>query len=175
VRFLPLIFVAKSSESRILKDFMVRRTFSGSHENQFRTVTDHVVVRSLSEKPGYTSPIRISLRNPDSMTKKDLGIATFHIMPHIMDVPMKIDVVCPELQVDPNKEPDTVVIDETLVGFLFWGYIGLRVHNIWLAEVDKLVKFNSKEIEDLYMKTFEREIGIEFYETRGERRARIRI
>ncbi|MCL5802803.1 MAG: DNA double-strand break repair nuclease NurA [Candidatus Thermoplasmatota archaeon] len=172
---IPLIFVAKSSESRILKDFMIARSFSGSEVNRFRSVTDHVVVRSFSKKPGYTSPICITLRNPESSSGKSLGIATFHIMPYIMDVPMKIDVVSCEIQNDLHNEPETVHIDQNLIGFLFWGYTGLRVHNIWLAEVDKLVKFNNKEIEELYMKTFEREIGIEFYETRGERRARIRI
>lgn len=172
---IPLIFVAKSSESRILKDFMISMTASGNHGDTFRSITDHVIVRSLSRKPGYTSPICIGLPNPESSSGKLLGIATFHIMPHLLDVPMKIDIVLPENQEDTHKEPETVNIDQNIIGFLFWGYTGLRVHNIWLAEVDKLVKFNNREIEDLYMKTFEREIGIEFYETRGERRARIRI
>ena len=172
---IPLIFVAKSSESRILRDFMVRKTFPGNKGIQLGTLTDHVIVRSMARKVGYTSPIMISLHNPESMSGREIGIATFHIMPHLMDVPMKIDIVSGELQVGLQKEPDTVQLQRDLLGFLFWGYTGLKIHNIWLAEVDRIVKFNNREIEDLYMKTFEREIGIEFYETRGERRARIRI
>ena len=172
---IPLIFVAKSSESRILRDFIVKKAFPGSDGNQFRTLTDHVIVRSLSKGVGFTSPIKISIPYSQSKSERELGIATFHIMPHLMDVPMKIDIVSADLQNDLHKEPDTVDLPCDLLGFLFWGYTGLKIHNIWLAEVDRIVKFNNREIEDLYMKTFEREIGIEFYETRGERRARIRI
>jgi NurA-like 5'-3' nuclease len=172
---IPLIFVAKSSESRILKDFMLKKALMGKEAGRFRTVTDHVIVRSIASKVGYTSPIRINMRNPESGSGRETGIATFHVMPHLMDVPMKIDVVSAELQTDLHEDPETVDLKSDLLGFLFWGYTGLKIHNIWLAEVDRIVKFNNREIEDLYMKTFEREIGIEFYETRGERRARIRI
>jgi NurA-like 5'-3' nuclease len=174
-RNIPLIFVAKSSESRILRDFIIRKAFSGNQGDQFKSLTDHVIVRSLSAGVGFTSPIRISLPMSESKSERGIGIATFHIMPHPMDVPMKIDIVLAELQKNLQRDPEPVDLPNDLLGFLFWGYTGLKIHNIWLAEVDRIVKFNNKEIEELYMKTFEREIGIEFYETRGERRARIRI
>jgi len=174
-RNIPLIFVAKSSESRILRDFMIRKGLPGDKGEQFKSLTDHVIVRSLSPGVGFTSPIIISLPMSESKSERKIGIATFHIMPHPMDVPMKIDIVLAELQSNLQKDPDSVDLPNDLLGFLFWGYTGLKIHNIWLAEVDRIVKFNNKEIEELYMKTFEREIGIEFYETRGERRARIRI
>ena len=38
-----------------------------------------------------------------------------------------------------------------------------------------MVKFRAAEMENVYMKAFESEIGVEFYETRGERRARLRV
>ncbi|WP_393971538.1 DNA double-strand break repair nuclease NurA [Oxyplasma meridianum] len=174
-RNIPLIFVAKSSESRILRDFIIKKAFPGGEVNHLMTMTDHVIVRSLSKRVGFTSPIKISLGNSGSKAGKKIGIATFHIMPHLRDVPIKIDIVLPELQNDLHQEPEIVHLQSDLIGFLFWGYSGLKIHNIWLAEVDRSVKFNHREIEDLYMKTFEREVGIEFYETRGERRARIRI
>ena len=66
-------------------------------------------------------------------------------------------------------------ISENIRNLLFWGYGGLKVHNIWLSRVDDLVKFRSEETENVFMRAFEKEIGISLYETRGERRARIRI
>ena len=64
---------------------------------------------------------------------------------------------------------------ERIVDTIFWAYAGQKVYNIWLSKVDNMVKFRSEEVEKIYMRQFEKTIGIPMYETRGERRARIRI
>jgi len=58
---------------------------------------------------------------------------------------------------------------------MIYGYTGYKVYNLWLSDIDNMVKFRKNEVENVYLKEFERVVGIPFYETRGERRARIRI
>ena len=58
---------------------------------------------------------------------------------------------------------------------VYGGYAGLKLHNIWLAKVDRKVRISRQESENVFMKMFEDMVGMQMIESRGERRARIRI
>ncbi|MGC8608712.1 MAG: DNA double-strand break repair nuclease NurA [Thermoplasmata archaeon] len=156
------IFMAKSSRSVFLRDAMLDaindQTFA--EKEKISGHTDHYIIKSLARSRGYTK----SLMKKESIGTLKIIVNTFDIMPDINDVPIHVDVISPE-EMDLSH----------LISMLFWAYGGYRVHNIWLSEIDNIVKFRSREVENLYMKTFETETGVTFYETRGERRARLRL
>ncbi len=168
---IPLIFMAKSSESRVFKEFLLQEIGqSGLNGDMIRAehesrVNDHYLVKSLASEPGYTRPLAQKALLRTRGGEREYVYHTTHLLPDVKDLPVKIDVYLGEAE----------TIGEDVLSLAFWGYGDIKVHNIWLADVDRLVKFRSDEVENIYMRTFEREIGISFYETRGERRARIRI
>lgn len=161
---IPLLFVAKSSETTIFRRFL--SSMIGRDEKEDRNITDHLLVKSLSTSSGYTIPVRVKYKFPGS--EAEYEISTFHVLPDISDVPFKVDYVH-SIESDGNKVP------EEIISMLFFGYTGYKVYNIWLSDVDNAVKFRKPEVENIYMREFERQIGIQFYETRGERRVRTRI
>lgn len=166
---IPLIYISKSSESRKFSRFLLselKKTGYSIDNLSIPDSTDHFLVRSLAREKGYAEPL---------MGTYDLGkngesvnVATTHVVPDIQDLPMKVEVIDPRLS-------DGDGIRDDIIDLVFWGYGSIKNHNIWLAQVDKMVKFRSAEMENVYMKAFESEIGVEFYETRGERRARLRV
>ncbi len=179
---IPLVFIAKSSESTIFRRFLLDRIDSsrfGMDELRIEKETkrtDHVLVKSFSSESGHTVPLLLSYPADRNITGNPrLNVVTFHALPDARDLPVKVDVVIPEAQASSGSGPETYRLDDRLMDMIFWGYGGLKTHNIWLADVDRDVKFNQKEVENLYMRTFEKMVGFAFYETRGERRARIRI
>ncbi len=173
---IPLIFIAKSSESRVFKKFLLGEIGKGlSANDQIRAeldsgLNDHYLIKSLATGPGYTEPVLQSSTVGDGISARSYQYYTTHILPEARDLPLKLDFVLPE-----NDMENSGNLARSIISMAFWAYGGTKVHNLWLADIDRLVKFRKEEVEDIYMKTFEREIGISFYETRGERRARIRI
>ncbi len=168
---IPLVFMAKSSESRVFREFLLQelgRTklqediIRAEHETR---LNDHYLVKSLASSAGYTRPLaqRASLRT--TFGEKEYTYNTTHLLPDPKDLPVKMDVYS-------GKDG---IIEDDILSLAFWGYGDIKVHNIWLADADRLVKFRNDEVEGIYMRAFEKEIGISLYETRGERRARIRI
>lgn len=179
---IPMIFIAKSSETTVLRRFILDHL--GDHgmtqeemaEEKGKKRTDHLLVKSFATGSGYTTPLRVSVevgKNDAGLGK--LNVVTLHALPDSNDLPIKVDLVLPQAQEGMHGREEKYEVPEDIIDLLFWGYGGLKTHNIWLADVDREVKFRQKEVEELYMRTFERIIGIPFYETRGERRARIRI
>ena len=177
----PLIFIAKSSESTQFKKFLLNSVDEGRKRtdmviNEMKSSnTDHFLVKSLAGNPGMTAPLIVPREVKWKSVRKKLNVITTHALPREHDLPIKVDIVIPEVQELEIETPDRHDIPDEMTNMVFWGYGGLKTHNIWLAEIDRLVKFSQKEVEGIYMKAFEREIGVQFYETRGERRARLRI
>lgn len=178
---IPLVFIAKSSESTQFKKYLLNSLDSSQKmsdlvKNEMKSSnTDHFLVKSLAGTSGMTVPLIIPRSIKWNSERKKLNIVTFHAMPREHDLPIKVDIVLPDVQDMEIEAPDRFEVPNRIIEMVFWGYGGLKTHNIWLAEIDKLVKFSQKEVEGIYMKAFEREIGVQFYETRGERRARFRI
>lgn len=161
-----IAFVSKSSESRSLVSRIIKDSgpVSTGNEEGAERIVDHVLIKSLAKKAGYSKPVMFTASGfafPES-------IWTFHVLPSISDLPMKIDFLSQGSEYDPG-------ILKMIIDTLFWAYSGQKVYNIWLSKVDNMVKFRTEEVEKIYMRQFERAIGIPMYETRGERRARIRI
>ncbi|MCL6090523.1 MAG: DNA double-strand break repair nuclease NurA [Candidatus Thermoplasmatota archaeon] len=177
---IPLIFMAKSSETSAFRKFLLNtlknhrpKDEAVNAESRLKA-SDHYLVRSLARVPGYTKPIVQPVRKIWKEGDEKFPIVLTHILPRETDLPIKVDIVMsPDGYVPDTVEP--TVIPQEIIDLMFWGYGDLKTYNIWLADVDRLVKFRSSEVENIYMKAFEKEIGISFYETRGERRARIRI
>lgn len=176
----PLIFMAKSSETSIFRRYLMGLLKNGNHdpanfsEEEKLKASDHFIVKSMARATGYTRPLLQPAPRLWISRQERFPMATTHILPRKNDLPIKVDVVSPDNSSIPDQiEPAS--IDPGIMNLLFWGYGDLKTYNIWLADVDRLVKFRNSEVENIYMKAFEREIGISFYETRGERRARLRI
>ncbi len=166
----PLVFISKSSDSRMFIQHLqgiIGDTARRTEE------TDHLLIRSMAKFSGYSTPLLVPMKPVPTNVK--YNIVSFHAVPDVVDLPLKIDVFTGDSQEVHTDAPIPVSVNEDLLNMVFWGYGGIKAHNIWLADIDRLVKFRTPEIENLYMKTFERMTGIQFYETRGERRARIRI
>lgn len=161
---IPLVFQAKSSETTIFRRYLLSCLDREADED--RKVTDHLLVKSLAESSGYTAPVKEKYEFPSG--NDEISVSTFHILPDTTDVPLKVDYVH-------FRNDDPVTVPNEIIKMLFFGYAGYKVYNLWLSDVDNVVKFRKQEVENIFMKEFERKIGIQFYETRGERRVRTRI
>ncbi|MCW6170833.1 MAG: DNA double-strand break repair nuclease NurA [Thermoplasmatales archaeon] len=168
---IPLIFIAKSSDSSIFRNFLLSQVQAEGKkidlERKSRS-TDHFIIKSMATYPGYSFPVSHTMKLATGDRQMEIPIITTHILPDTRDLPFKVEIVA-------SKNDGNEDLREDIRSLLFWGYGGLKVHNIWLSRVDDLVKFRSEETENVFMRAFEKEIGISLYETRGERRARIRI
>ncbi len=175
---IPIIYMAKSSESKLFRTYLLSQVKQRKHreetlrEEEGLSASDHFLVKSLARDAGYTVPLLQAV--PRIWGEGRFPVLTTHLLPRVNDLPLKVDVVFST----EGQAPDTTEasrLPEDVLNLLFWGYGDLKTYNIWLADVDRLVKFRNSEVENIYMKAFEREIGVSFYETRGERRARLRI
>ncbi|AKA48550.1 hypothetical protein IX51_04925 [uncultured archaeon] len=179
---IPMAFVAKSSESLLFRNYLLDNLDRSVHtedmiksEREYRR-TDHLLIKSFAKASGYTVPLKVSFpADRNELGQSRLNVVTLHALPDHNDLPIKVDLVLPEAQDSADARTAAYDLDGDIMEMIFWGYGGLKTHNIWLADVDRDVKFRQKEIEGLYMRTFESVVGVPFYETRGERRARIRI
>ncbi len=177
---IPVIFMAKSSETSIFRRYLItllKREKADQRlleEEENLRANDHFLVKSLATSEGFTRPL---LQPVKKMWENDGGkfpLLTTHIVPRFNDLPLKVDVFT-SLEDPVPDEIEGGMLGEDILNMMFWAYGDLKTYNIWLADVDRLVKFRNSEVENIYMKAFEKEIGISFYETRGERRARLRI
>ena len=163
-----LVFISKSSDSKVFKKEMLDGSDlddSTRKKEYSNSVTDHTIIKSLAKFPGYSTPITIDR----SYRGENLRIVTTHLLPALNDTPMRIDVIFMD------GEGNIDDITEQIVRMVIWAYSGLKVHNVWLSDVDRRIKFTREESEEVLMKAFEKETGVIMPETRGERRARIRI
>lgn len=179
---IPMVFIAKSSETSVLRRYLLEGlkdhglSDEEMKDEKLQKRTDHLLVKSFADSSGYTTPLRVTMdTGKNDAGIQNLNVVTFHALPDHNDLPVKVDLVLPEAQDEVLKQASEYRVPDRILDMIFWGYGGLKTHNIWLADVDREVKFRQREVEELYMKTFEKIIGIAFYETRGERRARIRI
>ncbi len=170
-----LIFMAKSSYTECFKKYLlgtarndpetlkIKEKESGIYRN------DHYIIKSFAKESGYTNPVMYR-KNIDGAI---VNYVSFDILPDPLDLPMKVQVLSRDfIKEDLDGKP--YKLDEKIINTLFYGYTGYKVYNLWLVDVDKKVKFRAGEMEKIYMRALERKLGITFYETRGERRARIR-
>jgi len=168
-RGVKLIFIAKTSESTSFMKRMTEMT-GDEYQNEFCPgITDHLIVKSLAEFPGYTHPTDTRIKLGPQRIREGYVVKTFHVLPDMRDVPMKVDVL------EKADRNDNEIIPHDVLSLIFGGYAGLKVHNIWLTKVDRRVRISRQEAENVFMRIFEDTIGINMAETRGERRARIRI
>ncbi len=176
----PVIFMAKSSETSVFRRYLItllkrEKADAKLIDDEEKILSnDHFLVKSLATSEGYTAPLLQPVKKMWANGEEMFPLLTSHIVPRLNDLPLKVDVFMS------MKDPVPGTIErgsfrEDILNLMYWGYGDLKTYNIWLADVDRLVKFHSKEVENIYMKAFEKEIGINFYETRGERRARLRI
>ncbi len=163
-----LVFISKSSDSKVFKKELLDGSDiddSTRKKEYSNSVTDHTIIKSLARFPGYTVPI-INERN---FRGENMRIVTTHFLPALNDTPMRVDTV---FMAGEGNIDDVLT---KIVGMVVWAYSGLKVHNVWLSDVDRRIKFTREESEEVLMKAFEKETGVIMPETRGERRARIRI
>ncbi|EQD35135.1 serotonin receptor related protein, partial [mine drainage metagenome] len=133
-----IAFVSKSSESRSLISRIMKDSDPVPEESEERTahIVDHVLIKSLAKRPGYSKPVLFG----GSGFSLPGSIWTFHLLPSISDLPMKIDFLSQGSEYDPG-------ILRMIVDTLFWAYSGQKVYNIWLSKVDNMVKFRTEEVE----------------------------
>ncbi len=149
---IDLIYIAKSSVDNSFRRLLLNN-ISDEEKSKLMDASDHLIIKSLATAPGYTEPVL------------DNNYIIFDVLPDITDIPLKINVV--------SKNALNNIND--IINLIFYGYNGYRNYNIWLYQADRTVKFRRKEVENLYMKTFEKMTGITFYESRGDRRARLHV
>lgn len=158
-----LIFIGKSSETMILKRTILESDTNAPDNIMKQAITDHLLIKSIVQNPGYTEPIFVE---KEIVKGQKISFYTMHVLPSMDDTPMKVDFIIPG---------DSVIDHRDIVSWIMWGYTGLKNHNLWISLADKRVKFHREETEDIIMKQFIKMAGSENVETRGERRARIRI
>ncbi|KAA8922674.1 DNA double-strand break repair nuclease NurA [Thermoplasma sp.] len=156
-----LVFVSKSTRSRVLRDTLLdeaeHNQLVDAERNSWHF--DHYIIKSLAERPGYIKPLPVRM----GIGNLSLEVMVSDILPRLEDVPIRFEVF------------GSHVPFEKVLQVMMYGYTGYKVYNLWLSDIDNMVKFRKNEVENVYLKEFERTTGIPFYETRGERRARIRI
>jgi NurA-like 5'-3' nuclease len=172
---ITLIFMAKSSYTECLKKYLLATARKDPETSKivdressiYRN--DHYIIKSFAREKGYTTPLMYK----KNLEGTDINYVSFDALPDPMDLPMKVQVLSRDfIKEDLDQKPYN--LDEKIINTVFYGYTGYKVYNLWLVDVDKKVKFHSAEMERVYMRALERALGITFYETRGERRARIR-
>lgn len=158
-----IIYLSKTSETRkFLKDLLTGDIdFQKSIEKRY--ITDHMLLRSVCETPGYTSPLEVDIEG-DIMEEFKGKYYTFHIIPEIGDTPMKVDFISFSEGVD----------EKVVCGWIMDAYSSLSVHNVWLVAADRMAKITRDEVEKIINPYFEEASGLIFSETRGERRERFR-
>lgn len=170
-----LVFISKSSYTEDFKKYLLSRTRNDPEtlkiiEKESKIYkNDHYIIKSFARERGYTTPVMYR----KSLEGNDINYVSFDVLPDPLDLPFKVQVLSRDF-VKEDLEQEPYNLDEKLINILFYGYTGYKIYNLWLVDVDKKVKFRSQEMEKIYMRAMERELGITFYETRGERRARIR-
>ena len=158
---ITILYISKTSETGVMKREILKNEKSLPNFVKENNITDHVLIKSIAEKPCYTEPLYLQRE----YERYICDFQTIHVLPAMDDLPMKIDCIIPDGVNTTVKE---------IVSWMMWGYSGLRSHNIWASLVDKNVKL-SRDTTRIVMEMFENEIGVWNAETRGQRRERIRL
>ncbi|MGP6220161.1 DNA double-strand break repair nuclease NurA [Caldiplasma sukawensis] len=154
-----IIYLSKTSETRKFLRDIITGDIDFQRAIEKRYITDHMLLRSVCERPGYTVPLE-----SDIMEGFHEKYYTFHIIPEIGDTPMKVDFISFSEDVD----------EKIVCGWIMEGYSSLSVHNVWLVAADRIAKITRDEVENIINPYFDQESGLLFSETRGERRERFR-
>ena len=106
-------------------------------------------------------------------------VISFHLLLDARDTPLRVDVpswICGSentlgsfMNTKFVENPSAV---EEIICLLKAGYAGLRDYNVWLKHVDDEVKLHEKDIDALYERLLEKELGITLIHTRGYRRVK---
>jgi len=107
-------------------------------------------------------------------------IVSFHLLFDIRDTPLRIDVpswffgsentlrTFMETQFREGAKDRA----EKLIRMLKPGYAGLMDYNVWLKRADEQVKLQDKDMDNLYERVLEKELGLTLIHTRGYRRVK---
>jgi hypothetical protein len=107
-------------------------------------------------------------------------IVSFNLLLDNRDTPLRIDVPSWVLGGENTssllkkhrliKDVDGAL--EGLIRMLKTGYAGLRDYNVWLKRADEEVKLRRRDVDDIYERVIERDLGITLVHTRGYRRVK---
>jgi hypothetical protein len=107
-------------------------------------------------------------------------VVSFHLLFDNRDTPLRMDVpswaLTSENQLSTLKENRFVKDEkgslEELIGILKANYAGLLDYNVWLKRVDEEVKLHLKDVDTIYERVLEKELGLTLIHTRGYRRVK---
>jgi len=104
------------------------------------------------------------------------AIISFHILPSLSDIPLKIDIPAYFFGFEDKFMdfiwPEIIDVDlSNILNLLSSGYCGPENYNIWLSNVDGMVKLSRRVFESIYLPKFEDILG-SIVTSRGYRRVR---
>ncbi|MEM2137145.1 MAG: DNA double-strand break repair nuclease NurA, partial [Candidatus Methanomethylicia archaeon] len=104
------------------------------------------------------------------------AVISFHILPSISDVPIRVDVPAwvfgfEDGFIDFNWPIVADVDLNDILKLISSGYCGLDNYNVWLTSVDRMVRLTRRVFENIYLPKFEDIVG-RFVTSRGYRRVR---
>ncbi|HID90988.1 TPA: DNA double-strand break repair nuclease NurA [Candidatus Bathyarchaeota archaeon] len=107
-------------------------------------------------------------------------VVSFHLLLDRRDTPLRIDIPSWVLgsentlnTLEKNRLLKDVDDDlEELICMLRSGYAGLMDYNVWLKRADEEVKLRRKDMDALYERVLEKELGVTLVHTRGYRRVK---
>jgi len=107
-------------------------------------------------------------------------IVSFHLLLDSRDTPLRIDVPSWTLGSENTSSllkrnrfiNDVDGVVEDLVRMLKIGYAGLMDYNVWLKRADEEVKLHMRDVDAIYERVLEKNLGITLVHTRGYRRVK---
>jgi len=106
-------------------------------------------------------------------------ILSFHLLLNPRDTPLRIDVPSwvygSKNTLSSFMKTQFVEANHTIneiISILRAGYAGLRNYNIWLKHADEEVKLHREDMDSLYERVLEKELGLTLIHTRGYRRVK---
>ncbi len=105
-------------------------------------------------------------------------VVSFHVLFDPRDTPIRVDVPSWDVGLDNTMRELTGNLllyefkekVEEVLRLLLSGYGGLRNYNVWLKYADDMVKLHLRDVDDIYERALERELGFLLIHTRGYRR-----
>lgn len=145
--------------------------------------TGHTVPLLLGASARWRREVRQILKDPKEFVKKQFpvssqdadfikkavdiiaripempSIISFHVLPSIIDTPLRVDVVSWFFGIDRKLAdvgwPERVDVNlEKILKVISAGYCGLENHNIWLKFAHEAVKLTRETFENLYLRKF---------------------
>jgi len=98
---------------------------------------------------------------------------SFHLLLHIRDSPLRIDLPNYQKMLHESGWPKPTEVDlKDLLKVMIAGYCGLDAYNLWLKNVDERVRLRRKVVDDIYFPYMEKLFGEKIIRGRGYRRVR---